>query len=129
MIRGGNRITRRTIRRRSALQRVDERGRQNTKKLNKLLKSAEVKFTDKNVDDAIVSSTGSVQAQILVVPIGDSQSTRHGRKILLTSVQWHGVVTLPSSATIESGSDTCRLMMLKDTSANGALPAVTRYGL
>ncbi len=36
-----------------------------------------------------------------------------------------GVVALASKAVAAQGSDTCRILVVKDTSANGVLPAVT----
>ncbi len=98
--------------------------RKDVNKLKRQMREVELKFVDANVDDAVIAATGTVQSQLFTIPEGDGQSDRHGRKIVLKSVQWRGVVALPSSATIADGSDTCRLIMLKDNSANGALPAV-----
>ncbi len=93
-------------------------------KLRKQLGQVEIKFADKTVDDSLISATGTVQGQLFVIPEGDGQSDRHGRKIQLKSFQWRGQISLPSSGTVGEGSDSVRMIVLKDNSANGALPAV-----
>ncbi len=94
------------------------------KKIEKTLSSMEKKFIDTDLDTAAVASTGLV-VQGFVIPQGDGQSARKGRRIQLTSVEWKGTITLAGSATLAEGTDTIRLMCLVDKQTNGALPAVT----
>ncbi len=93
-------------------------------RLKRQMGQVELKFADKQVDDAVISTTGSVQLQLFVIPQNDTQSGRHGRKIVLTSVHLRGIIGLGTSTVVGEGSDTMRIIMLKDNSANGALPAV-----
>ncbi len=95
------------------------------RKIQKTLKQVELLFTDTAFDTATIPSTGTVGIQLFTIPEGDGQSDRHGRRIQLKSVHWRGTVNLPSSTVIAEGSDVARLMLIKDTSADGALPGVT----
>ncbi len=100
------------------------RMRKDINRMKRTLNQVELKFFDANVDDAAVSNAGTVQGQVFTVPQDDTQSGRHGRKINLTSFHIRGIIGLASTATIASGSDTCRIMVIWDKQANGALPAV-----
>lgn len=100
----------------------------NTRKIAKLTRKMgqiETKFFDHPVDQSFISATGVIVPQIFTLSEGDGQSQRHGRKVHMTSVQWHGVVSLPPSAVPANASDTIRLLLVRDKQANGALPAVT----
>ncbi len=85
----------------------------------------EVKFTDFSQDSSTVSATGGMAGQLFTIPEGDGQSDRHGRKIQLKSVRWKGVCTIVGSTQSAEATDTIRLMLVKDKSANGVIPAVT----
>ncbi len=93
-------------------------------KINNTLKDIEFKFIDTDVDLASFVTTGSV-IQGFVIPEGDGQSEREGRKVRIKSIEWRGTITLVSSTVINEGTDTVRLMAVWDKQANKALPAVT----
>ncbi len=95
------------------------------RKLQKTLKQVELKFVDSAIDATTILQSGVVFNQVFIIPEGDGQSDRHGRKIQLKSVAWRGTVTMPAKTDITKASDTLRLLIVKDKSANGALPLVT----
>ncbi len=98
--------------------------RRDVNKLKKQMGQVELKFFDKVVDQIPINSSGDVLAQIFTIAEGDNQSQRHGRRIQIKSVSWRGIVLIPSTGIVGDASDTVRLMLVKDNSANGALPSV-----
>ncbi len=94
-------------------------------KLARIINQREIKFIDRAVDDPTISQTGTVQTQLFTIPQGDGPSTRDGRKIVLTSMQWQGTVNIVATSVPGEASDTVRMLVLKDKQTNGALPSVT----
>ncbi len=59
----------------------------------------ELKFHDVDVDDAVISSGGTVQTAgtINVIPQGVTEITRVGRKCTIRSINWRYTVTIPEA--------------------------------
>lgn len=93
--------------------------------VNQLKANIDTKFFDSTVDDAVVSATGQVNTQIFVIPDGNAQREKDGLKIIIKSIQIRFQLNLPSTTTVADARDICRFILLKDSQANGALPAVT----
>lgn len=87
----------------------------------------ELKFHDVDLNDAVVSGTGTVTASINLIPQGVTESERVGRKCTIKSVHWRYNLILPeqdAQATPENG-DSIRIILFVDKQANGATAAVT----
>ncbi len=84
----------------------------------------DLKFKDVIVDDAVVASTGLVLPQIFTIGNGDTANQKDGLKVIIKSISIRFQLRLPSSADKDNASDICRVLLLKDRQANGALPAV-----
>lgn len=74
-----------------------------------------------NFDSTLeVPATG----QLALIPQGDTESTRDGRKAVIESVQIRGVVTVaPAAGAAIAGS--CWMWLILDTQTNGAAAAAT----
>ncbi len=94
-------------------------------KIRRMQNADEFKNTLLTVNDAQVSATGTVQAQIFVVAVGDDFNERDGRKITLTKVQATFELILEGGTNFTQTSDIFRMMLVIDKQANGALPAVS----
>ncbi len=81
----------------------------------------EMKFHDVTVDDGVVAASMNVQTALLVIPEGNGESDRIGRKITIKKLGWRYEVLLPTTATAADTSDVVRVMMVLDKQANGAL--------
>lgn len=71
-------------------------------------------------------ATGEVPAtgQVALIPQGDTESTRDGRKATIQSIQIRGYINYPPGAAA-TASDTAHLYVVLDTQANGAAAACT----
>ncbi len=86
----------------------------------------ELKFFDVDVDDVTIAATGAISTSLNLIPQGTTESTRIGRKCRIKQILWHAAVRLPATATAASSSDICRIILVLDKQANGAIPgAVT----
>ncbi len=86
----------------------------------------ELKFFDTTVNDAIVTNTGQVSVSLNLVPVGDTESTRIGRKIWVTSIWVRLEIFLPqqqNQADIGVG-DQLRIILIQDKQTNGAAATV-----
>ncbi len=99
--------------------------RKDVRVLKRDAKDKEWKFTASTLNDVAVESTGTVQAQIFTIPSGDTDIDRDGRKIVITSINMIGQVTLDDTTDQSLTSELCRVVLFRDSQANGALPAVT----
>lgn len=84
----------------------------------------EVKFFDTSLSFT-VDTTAEIPAtgQLSLIPQGDTQSTRSGRKCLLTSIQIRGTISLIPAAAATS-ADVAYLYLIHDKQANGAAATV-----
>ncbi len=87
----------------------------------------ELKFHDVDLDDAVISATGTVTASVNLIAQGVTESTRVGRKCVIKSIMWRGQYSLPEqdAQTTPQDADTARIIMFLDKQANGATAAVT----
>ncbi len=88
--------------------------------------SAEHKFFDVTLNDAVVVSAGSVTDSINKIPQGVTESERVGRKCTLKLVQWRYEVSMPQRDAVGTpgAADGFRMIMFIDKQANGATAAV-----
>ncbi len=86
----------------------------------------EMKFHDLDIDDAVVSATGTI-AQVTCNEIvqGVTESQRVGRKCVISSINWRFTVALPTTATAANTSDVTRVILYLDKQCNGATATVT----
>ncbi len=92
-------------------------------------KAGELKFHDVDVDDAIVSATGTIQngGTVNIIPQGVTEIQRIGRKCTIRSIHWRfsaDQVELNNGATPQT-SEVIRAIFYLDKQANGATAAVT----
>ena len=86
----------------------------------------ESKFVDFVRTDVSVATGGTFQVSIAVIPEGDGESERVGRKVTLTGVTMRYQASLAAesaAATVGSG-DTVRIILMVDNQTNLALPSV-----
>ncbi len=92
-------------------------------------RAGELKFHDVDVDDAIVSATGTIQntGTINVIPQGVTEVQRIGRKCTIKSIHWRfsaDQVELNNGATPQT-SEVIRAILYMDKQTNGVTAAVT----
>ncbi len=92
-------------------------------------RSAELKFFDLVVDDAVVSAAGTIQAagSINNIAQGVGEQNRVGRKCAIRTINWKYEITLPQSvdANPPALGDLVRVILYQDKQANGATATVT----
>ncbi len=85
----------------------------------------ELKFHDVDLDDAAISSTGTVTASINLIGQGTDESSRIGRKLTIRSINWRfKLIGAVDANTATPPNETVRVMMFLDKQANGATAAV-----
>ncbi len=84
-----------------------------------------MKFHDVDIDDAVVSVAGTIQAGVNLIPQGVTEKTRVGRKCVIRKIQWRWSSFLPSTSTPGSTTDVVRMILYQDKQANGAAAGVT----
>lgn len=93
------------------------------------VRSAEKKFLDTEIDDATVSSTGTIQGtgSVLLLVQGVGPTQRVGRKVTVTDVNWRVNYELPNADSVVApkAGDIVRAIMYLDTQTNGATATVT----
>lgn len=82
-------------------------------------RSGEQKFFDTSVDDSPIP-VALTATNLTVVPEGNGESDRIGRKITIKKIYWKYQFVLPTTATAADTSDIVRLMLVQDTQTNGA---------
>ncbi|AGS36186.1 putative viral capsid [Circoviridae 4 LDMD-2013] len=86
----------------------------------------ELKFLDTSIDDAIVSTTLTVQtAGPNLIPQGTAEDERVGRKVVVKSIHWRYRCLLPSSTSQNDTSEVIRVMLLLDKQCNGSYPGAS----
>ncbi len=90
-------------------------------------RAGELKFHDVELDDAVVSGTGTVTATINIIPQGVTEVQRIGRKCTLRNMGWRYSIELPESdaQATPPESDSVRMILFIDKQANGATATVT----
>ncbi len=85
----------------------------------------EKKFHDLDVDDAVIDAAGTIQTSLLTIAEGNGESNRVGRKIVIKSLHWRGLIGIPATATSGgAAADITRLIVYQDKQTNGAAATV-----
>lgn len=79
----------------------------------------ELKFIDTSLDDAGITSIGTLQANPNIIATGTTESTRIGRKCTIKSIWWKGRLTLAATTVAASTTDIIRIMIVLDKQTNG----------
>ncbi len=82
--------------------------------------SGEMKFFDTRVDDAVVSATMTI-SNLCIIPEGNGESARIGRKITIKKIHVKGALTLPAATGSANTSDKVICMLVQDKQTNGAI--------
>jgi len=91
---------------------------------NRLLRG-ELKFLDTALAATDPTVNGVVFPNLVVVPQGDNQSERIGRKITLKSIWIRGNIVLTPQGAAAAATDVTRIIVVQDKQANGAAFGVT----
>lgn len=83
----------------------------------------ELKFLDTG-SSTLFTTAGAVNPNFVVIPQGVGESERIGRKVTIKSIYLKGVI-VHNPVTVNSAANTCRIMIIQDKQANGAVFAVT----
>lgn len=87
--------------------------------------TAELKFFDLDVDDAVVAAGGTILSGGTVNQIrqGVGESQHVGRKCTVRTISWRFSIKLPGSTTAsaDGSTDTVRVMLYLDKQSNGAV--------
>ncbi len=86
----------------------------------------ESKFLDSAKDQTAISATGNITTSLNLIAQGSTESTRVGRKVVITKIQAMFTVLLPAetdSADVGNG-DIVRIIVYQDKQTNGANAAV-----
>ncbi len=91
--------------------------------------TGELKFHDIDVDDAVVSASGTIQnsGSINLIAQGVTESERIGRKCVIKSINWRMTLDNPTfdAQGVPNSGETIRTIMYLDRQANGATATVT----
>lgn len=88
---------------------------------------SELKFLDTVLAPTVALNTGNVNPNIVVIPQGDGESERVGRKVVIKSIYFRGLTELTTAASVTDADDVVRIIVVQDKQANGAAFAVTDY--
>jgi 2C-methyl-D-erythritol 2,4-cyclodiphosphate synthase len=94
----------------------------NTKKINTLVKNIEYKFFEVTTNESF-SNDQIVEDSLIKIAQGDTESTRDGRKIVITGIHFKGYMVLDAN----NSGDAVRLVLYVDKQPNGATAATTDY--
>lgn len=84
----------------------------------------ELKFLDTALTDATVAAAGAF-FNLVVIPQGDTESERNGRKVTVRKLSFRARVTLPSQTAVGTTSAQYRILIVCDKQTNGAQFAAT----
>ncbi len=86
----------------------------------------ELKFHDLDVDDAVVSSGGTIaEDSCLTIAEGNGESDRIGRKITVQAIMWRYSMQLPVQAAGANSSEDLRVILYQDKQTNGTAATIT----
>ncbi len=86
----------------------------------------EKKFFDTTKGLTSTATAGTIfNNSLVIIPEGNGESDRVGRRITIRSMHFHGTITIPSTATAADTSDSVRVIVYCDKQTNGAAAAVT----
>lgn len=79
----------------------------------------EQKFLDVDIGTQTTIGATLDVTEPCVIPQGDGQSQRIGRRVFIKSIQLRGTIVLPKVADFDSTSTIVRLLLIQDTQTNG----------
>ncbi len=89
-----------------------------------VIKRGEFKFHDVAMDDANISTTGTIlQDSVNLIAQGTTESTRIGRKCNIRNIHWRYTIQKDAESVL-GGDDVVRVILYLDKQANGAAAAV-----
>ncbi len=83
-----------------------------------------MKFHDVAITDAVVSATGTIQSDLLIIAQGVTESERVGRKCNIMNIGFCYNITLPTTNAEAATGDAVRVILYQDKQTNGAAAAV-----
>ncbi len=83
-----------------------------------------MKFHDVAITDAIVATGGSIQADLLIIAQGVTESERVGRKCNIMNIGLRYFISLPTTNAEGATTDAVRCILYQDKQTNGAAAAV-----
>ncbi len=87
--------------------------------------TGEKKFHDLLVDDNDIAVNGTIiDASVLTIAQDTTESTRIGRKILITNIGWKWTIFLNGAVTAAAASETVRIVLYLDKQCNGAAATI-----
>lgn len=112
-------------RKRGSIILASKKPRRDSKKFKKGIPGKELKFFD-TANSFLFDATGEVPAtgQLVLIPQGDTESTRDGRLATIKSIQIRGVVTFAPGA-LGTAASVAYMALVLDKQANGAAAAIT----
>lgn len=81
--------------------------------------NGELKFLDTVQATTVPAAAGSVYTNLVVIPQGDTESMRNGRKVVIKSINIRGRMYIQPQANSANTSDVIRIMLVQDKQANG----------
>ncbi len=89
--------------------------------------SEELKFHDVDVDDAAISTAGTIQntGTINIIAQNTTESTRIGRKCTIRAINWRYSIDLPAQASMSETAEIVRVILYLDKQCNGATATTT----
>ncbi len=90
----------------------------------------EYKFKDTTVDFSSVATTGEVSGSICLIPQGDTESERDGRKCVIKSIWTRLHFFMPvlnAIPTTVNSHEVVKVWCIHDKQANGSVPAATEF--
>lgn len=87
--------------------------------------AVEKKYFDTTKGSATPAATGTIlNLSLNLIPQGTTESSRIGRKVIVTNLYLHGQMILPTTNDETATSDTLRLIVYIDKQANGATATI-----
>ncbi len=80
----------------------------------------ELKFHDVDTNDAVVATGGFVDAALITIAEGTTETSRIGRKITIKSINWRFNMELPAATSSSGSYDSIRVLLVLDKQCNGA---------
>ncbi len=88
--------------------------------------TSEAKFHDVTLDDAVTAAAGAITDSVVKIAQGVTESTRVGRKCVITKIMWRYYLHMPEidGTGDPPPPDVCRVILYVDHQCNGATAAV-----
>lgn len=94
-------------------------GRYRGRKTSRCCGDGELKFLDTAQSVTTPGNNGTVYTNLVVIPQGDTESMRNGRKVQLKSISIRGSLYIEPQTSTANTSDVVRIMLVQDKQANG----------